>query len=171
MTTCMHASFRSRTDRVLWGASLTSSVFRACSLMSQLSAQSRRGLLDAATKGITPSGMAHLLNIGRTCVFFPLREDLCRLLEGGSSFRIITGPSGSGKTHALNICEQVALAQRLVVARVEMRPRFRLHGGDGASRALISDLTGGLKMTGAPPGQGLQHLLSQVKDRITQSGK
>lgn len=123
-------------------------------------------LLDSLALGLTPPEFASVLHVSRKAELVRLNAGLQQVRNGASFLGLLTAANGAGKTHLLDITEQAATHQGIVVSRVEMRPEFRLRGNDKDSRALISNAIISLRVNGSLRGQGFETILSLLRDRI-----
>lgn len=123
-------------------------------------------LLESLALGLTPPELASQIHVSRKLELQRINAGLRQVRNSASFLSILTAPNGSGKTHLLDITEQAATHQGIVVSRVAMQPEFRLRGNDKDSRALISTVITGLGVNGSVRGQGLETVLSLLRDRI-----
>ena len=66
--------------------------------MSTIRAKDRDAVIQSLKAGVVPKSGQHLIQVGRMKELEALIQDIERIAEGGSSFRLIIGEYGAGKT-------------------------------------------------------------------------
>ncbi len=82
-------------------------------------------------------------------------QDISRIRDGGSSFRLVVGRFGSGKSFFLNLVRHVALQQNLVIVQADFTMERRLQATGGEARALYSELMRNMATRAKPDGGAL----------------
>jgi transcriptional regulator with GAF, ATPase, and Fis domain len=69
----------------------------------------KEAIIQSLKSGVTPKiGLQHI-QVGRSKEISALNKDIDRVIEGGSTFRLIIGEYGSGKTFFLSVVRSIAL--------------------------------------------------------------
>lgn len=74
-------------------------------------------ILEALRLGVVPPQGTEIYTVGRDVEMEMIQNDLEQAKEGGAA-RVVLGDYGTGKTHLLEVIEQRALEENMVVARV-----------------------------------------------------
>ncbi len=115
----------------------------------------RESVLQSLQAGLVPRQGLHLIQVGRKQETEALLNDLARIRDGGSSFRLVVGRFGSGKSFFLNLIRHVALQQNLVVVQADFTMERRLQASGGEARALYSELMRNMATRAKPEGGAL----------------
>lgn len=115
----------------------------------------RDSILQSLKAGLVPRQGLPLIQVGRKQETEALLNDLARIRDGGSSFRLVVGRFGSGKSFFLNLIRHVALQQNLVVVQADFTMERRLHASGGEARALYSELMRNMATRAKPEGGAL----------------
>lgn len=115
----------------------------------------RDSVLQSLQAGLVPRQGLHLIQVGRKQETEALLNDLARIRDGGSSFRLVVGRFGSGKSFFLNLIRHVALQQNLVVVQADFTMERRLQASGGEARALYSELMRNMATRAKPEGGAL----------------
>jgi hypothetical protein len=103
-----------------------------------------------------------------------LIEDIERIGDGGSAFRLVIGEYGAGKTFFLNLVRSIALEKKLVTMNADLNPDRRLHASGGQARSLYAELTRNMATRTKPEGGALPGILekfiAQAKSESEQTG-
>lgn len=128
----------------------------------------RDSIIQSLKSGVTPKiGIQHI-QVGRSYELKALLQDIERISDGGSAFRIIVGDYGSGKTFFLSVVRAIALERKLVTVNADLSPDRRLHASAGQARNLYSELMRNLSTRNKPDGNAL---ISVVEKFITEARK
>ncbi|MDU7781661.1 MAG: DUF2791 family P-loop domain-containing protein [Aeromonas caviae] len=128
----------------------------------------RDAIIQSLKSGVTPKvGIQHI-QVGRSNEIRALLQDIDRVVEGGSAFRLIIGEYGSGKTFFLSVVRAIALERKLVTVNADLSPDRRIHAVAGQARNLYSELMRNLATRNKPDGNALT---SVVEKFITQARK
>lgn len=121
----------------------------------------RETIIQALRSGIVPRvGLQHI-QVGRASELKSLIHDISTISEGGTSVRFIIGEYGSGKTFFLSLVRSIALAKGLVTMNADLSPIKRLHGKDGQTRILLSELISSLSTRTKQDGNALPNILEK----------
>lgn len=115
----------------------------------------RDAVIQSLRAGVVPRSGQHLIQVGRTREVETLVQDIDRVADGGSSFRLVIGEYGAGKTFFLNLVRAVAMERKLVVASADLNPDRRLHASGGQARSLYAELMRNLATRTKPEGGAL----------------
>lgn len=134
----------------------------------------RAALLYALSSGVVPHVGQHLIQVGRAREIATLVQDLDRMADGGSTFRVVVGDYGAGKTFFLNLIRSVALEKKLVVVSADLNPDRRLHASGGQARSLYAELMRNLATRAKPEGGAMRSVvekfISQAAEEAEASG-
>ncbi len=82
----------------------------------------RDAIIQSLRAGVTPrSGLQHI-QVGRVREVESLLKDIERIIDGGSTFRLIIGEFGSGKSFFLQLIRAIALEKGLVTIHADLSP-------------------------------------------------
>ena len=126
--------------------------------MTVIKRRERDAVLQSLQSGLVPRLGLHLIQVGRRAEVTAMLQDLERIEQGGSAFRIVVGRFGSGKTFFLNLVRALALRKHIVVVQADMTMERRLYSTGGQSRALYGELTRNLAIKSKPDGGALRNL-------------
>lgn len=115
----------------------------------------RDALVQSLRAGVTPRLGARHIQVGRDAEINALDQDIARIADGGSTFRLIIGEYGSGKTFFLNLLRGEAMERQLVVAHADLNPGRRLQATGGEARSLYAELMKNLATRTKPEGGAL----------------
>lgn len=121
----------------------------------------RDAVLQSLRAGVVPRTGQRLIQVGRTREIETLVEDIDRLADGGSAFRVVIGEYGAGKTFFLNLVRSVAMEKKLVVASADLNPDRRLHASGGQARSLYAELMRNLATRSKPEGGALSGIVEK----------
>lgn len=125
-------------------------------------------IIQSLKSGVTPKiGIQHI-QVGRVNELKALYQDIERIIDGGSTFRLIIGEYGSGKTFFLSVIRSIALEKKLVTVHADLSPDRRIHASAGQARNLYSELMRNLSTRNKPDGNALT---SVVERFVTQALK
>lgn len=121
----------------------------------QIKKRERDSVLQSLQAGLVPRQGLHLIQVGRKSETEALLQDISRIRDGGSSFRLVVGRFGSGKSFFLNLIRHVALQQNLVIVQADFTMERRLQATGGEARALYSELMRNMATRAKPEGGAL----------------
>lgn len=134
----------------------------------KIRAKERDAIIQSLKSGVTPRiGIQHI-QVGRVNELKALIQDIDRVSEGGSAFRLIIGEYGSGKTFFLSVVRAIALEKKMVSVHADLSPDRRIHGSSGQARNLYSELMRNMSTRNKPDGNALT---SVVEKFITETRK
>jgi hypothetical protein len=121
----------------------------------------RDSVIQSLRAGVVPRTGQHLIQVGRTREIETLVNDIDRIADGGSGFRVVIGEYGAGKTFFLNLVRAVAMERKLVVASADLNPDRRLHASGGQARSLYAELMRNLSTRTKPEGGALAGIVEK----------
>ena len=128
----------------------------------------RDAIIQSLKAGVTPKvGIQHI-QVGRIHELKALIDDIDRVADGGSAFRLVIGEYGSGKTFFLSVVRAIALERKLVTVNADLSPERRIQASSGQARYLYSELMRNLSTRNKPDGNALA---SVVERFITEARK
>lgn len=134
----------------------------------RIRAKERDTIIQSLKSGVTPKiGIQHI-QVGRVNELKALIQDIDRISDGGSAFRLIIGDYGSGKTFFLSVVRAIALENKLVTVNADLSPDRRIHASAGQARNLYSELMRNMATRNKPDGSALT---SVVEKFITEAMK
>lgn len=131
--------------------------------VTRIRVKERDAIIQSLKSGVTPRiGIQHI-QVGRVNEITALHQDIERIADGGSSFRLIIGEYGSGKTFFLSVVRSIALEKKLVSVSADLSPDRRIHSSGGQARNLYSEL-----MKTCPPetSRMVMRYLALLKDSL-----
>jgi len=121
----------------------------------------RDAIIQSLKAGVTPKiGIQHI-QVGRVHEVKALYQDIQRISEGGSAFRLIIGEYGSGKTFFLSLVRSIALKEKLITVHADLAPDRRIHASSGQARNLYSELMRNLSTRNKPDGNALASVVER----------
>ena len=129
--------------------------------MASIRPRERSAIIQSLRAGVTPRiGLEHI-QVGRVNEVKALIEDLDRICEGGSAFRIIIGDFGAGKSFFLQLIRYIALEKGMVAINADLSPDRRLQASGGQARNLYQELTRNLATRAHPEGNAMVPLVEK----------
>jgi P-loop Domain of unknown function (DUF2791) len=123
--------------------------------MSIIRSKDRDLIVQALRAGVVPRTGQQLIQVGRVREVEVMLQDIERIGQGGSVFRIIIGEYGAGKTFFLNLVRAIASQQKLVTAHADLNPDRRLQASGGQARSLFAELMKNVSTRAKPEGGAL----------------
>ena len=121
----------------------------------------RDTIIQSLRAGVTPkTGIQHI-QVGRVNEIKALFQDIERVSQGGSTFRLIIGEYGSGKTFFLSVVRAIALEKKMVTVAADLSPDRRIHASSGQARNLYSELMRNLSTRNKPEGNALTSVVER----------
>ena len=143
--------------------------------MTTIRPKDRDAVLQSLRAGVVPRTGQHLIQVGRARELEALLEDIERVADGGSSFRIVVGEYGAGKTFFLNLVRAIALEKKLVTVHADLNPDRRLHASAGQARSLYAELVKNMATRTKPDGGALagvvEKFIGQAKTEAKATGR
>lgn len=137
-------------------------------MVKKIRAKERDAIIQSLKSGVTPKvGIQHI-QVGRVNELKALIQDIERVSDGGSAFRLIIGEYGSGKTFFLSVVRSIALERKLVTVNADLSPDRRMHASAGQARNLYSELMRNMSTRNKSDGNALT---SVVEKFITEARK
>ncbi|MCD9513910.1 ATP-binding protein [Photobacterium carnosum] len=137
-------------------------------MVKKIRSKERDAIIQSLKSGVTPKvGIQHI-QVGRVKELKALIQDIERISEGGSAFRLIIGEYGSGKTFFLSVVRSIALEKKLVTVNADLSPDRRIHASSGQARNLYSELMRNMSTRNKSDGNALT---SVVEKFITEARK
>ncbi len=127
----------------------------------KIRSKERDAILQSLKSGVTPKiGIQHI-QVGRVNELKALVQDIERISDGGSAFRLIIGDYGSGKTFFMSIVRTIALERKLVTVNADLSPDRRIQGASGQARNLYSELMRNLSTRNKPNGNAITSVVEK----------
>ncbi len=123
--------------------------------MSKIRSKDRDAVIQSLRAGVVPRAGQHLIQVGRIREVETLVDDIDRVADGGSGFRLVIGEYGAGKTFFLNLIRSIAMERKLVVVSADLNPDRRLHASGGQARSLYAELMRNMATRTRPDGGAL----------------
>lgn len=141
----------------------------------KIRAKEREAIIQSLKAGVTPKvGIQHI-QVGRINELKALIDDIERVADGGSAFRLIIGEYGSGKTFFLSVVRAIALERKLVTVNADLSPDRRIQASSGQARNLYSELMRNLSTRNKPDGNGLasvvERFITEARKQADSSGE
>lgn len=123
--------------------------------MAAIRPRERSAIIQSLRAGVTPRiGLEHI-QVGRVNEVKALIEDLDRICEGGSAFRLIIGDFGAGKSFFLQLIRYIALEKGMVAVNADLSPDRRLQASNGQACNLYQELTRNIATRAHPEGNAM----------------
>ena len=121
----------------------------------------RDAIIQSLKAGVTPKiGIQHI-QVGRVNEVKALYQDIQRISNGSSIFRLIIGEYGSGKTFFLSVIRSIALKEKLITVHADLAPNRRIHSSSGQAQNLYSELIRNLSTRNKPDGNALTSVVER----------
>jgi P-loop Domain of unknown function (DUF2791) len=142
--------------------------------MTTIKPKDRDAVIQSLRAGVVPRAGQHLIQVGRVKEIEALIQDIGRIADNGSGFRVVIGEYGAGKTFFLNLVRAIAMEKKLVTMHADFNPDRRLHASGGQARSLYAELTKNLSTRVKPEGGALagivEKFVAQAKSEAKSSG-
>lgn len=142
--------------------------------MSTIKPKDRDAVIQSLRAGVVPRAGQHLIQVGRVKELEALIQDIERIADNGSGFRVVIGEYGAGKTFFLNLVRAIAMEKKLVTMHADFNPDRRLHASGGQARSLYAELTKNLSTRVKPEGGALagivEKFVAQAKSEAKSNG-
>jgi hypothetical protein len=142
--------------------------------MSTIKPKDRDAVIQSLRAGVVPRAGQHLIQVGRVKELEAIIQDIGRIADNGSGFRVVIGEYGAGKTFFLNLVRAIAMEKKLVTMHADFNPDRRLHASGGQARSLYAELTKNLSTRTKPEGGALagivEKFVAQAKSEAKSSG-
>ncbi|MDP2716918.1 MULTISPECIES: ATP-binding protein [Chromatiaceae] len=130
-------------------------------IAKKIRAKERDAIIQSLKSGVTPKvGIQHI-QVGRVNELKAMIQDIERISDGGSAFRLIIGEYGSGKTFFLSVVRAIALERKLVTVNADLSPDRRIHASAGQARNLYSELMRNMSTRNKPDGNALTSVVEK----------
>ncbi len=130
-------------------------------IAKKIRAKERDAIIQSLKSGVTPKvGIQHI-QVGRVHELKAMIQDIERITDGGSAFRLIIGEYGSGKTFFLSVVRAIALERKLVTVNADLSPDRRIHASAGQARNLYSELMRNMSTRNKPDGNALTSVVEK----------
>ena len=138
--------------------------------MTVIRKKDRDPVIQSLRSGVVPKRGLHHIQVGRKAEIESILEDIDRISDGGSGFRLVTGDYGSGKTFFLSLVRSLALEKKLVTAHADLNPERRLHSTNGQARSLYAELMRNLSTRSSPDGNALAGVVEKfISSTVTEA--
>lgn len=128
---------------------------------TKIRSKERDAIIQSLKSGVTPKiGIQHI-QVGRINEMKALFQDIEKISEGGSTFRLVIGDYGSGKTFFLSVVRSIALEKKLVTVNADLSPDRRVHATSGQARNLYAELMRNLSTRIKPDGNALASIVEK----------
>lgn len=144
-------------------------------MSAKIRPKERDAIIQSLRAGVVPLTGQRLIQVGRVKELEAQLKDIDRIVDGGSSFKLVIGDYGSGKSFFLNLVRSIALEKKLVTMHADLSPKRRLSASDGQARSLYAELSKNMSTRSKPEGGALpgiiETFISQVLLEIRSSGQ
>ena len=121
----------------------------------------RDAIIQSLRAGVVPRVGQQHIQVGRADEVSALVDDIDRVADGGSAFRLIVGEYGAGKSFFLNLVRSIALERKLVTVHADLSPERRLQSTGGQARGLYAELMRNLSTRAKPEGGAMQSVVER----------
>ena len=123
--------------------------------MAKIRPRERAAIIQSLRAGVTPRvGLEHI-QVGRVNEVKAMIEELERVCQGGSTFKIVIGDFGAGKSFFLQLVRYLALEKGLVVVDADLGPDRRLQSSTGQALSLYQELMRNMSTRAHPEGNAM----------------
>lgn len=123
--------------------------------MAKIRPRERAAIIQSLRAGVTPRvGLEHI-QVGRVNEVKAMIEELDRVCQGGSTFKVVVGDFGAGKSFFLQLIRYLALEKGLVVVNADLAPDRRLQASGGQARSLYQELMRNMATRAHPEGNAM----------------
>ena len=123
--------------------------------MAKIRPRERAAIIQSLRAGVTPRvGLEHI-QVGRVNEVKAMIEELDRICQGGSTFKVVVGDFGAGKSFFLQLIRYLALEKGLVVLNADLAPDRRLQASSGQARSLYQELMRNMATRAHPEGNAM----------------
>lgn len=123
--------------------------------MAKIRPRERAAIIQSLRAGVTPRiGLEHI-QVGRVNEVKAMIEELERVCEGGSCFKVVVGDFGAGKSFFLQLVRYLALEKGMVVVNADLAPDRRLQASTGQARSLYQELMRNMATRAHPEGNAM----------------
>lgn len=123
--------------------------------MNPIRSKERDTVIQALRAGVVPRSGQHLIQVGRIKEIGAMIQDIDRIADAGSSFRVVIGSYGAGKTFFLNLVRSIGMEKKLVTVHADLNPDRRLQAKNGQARSLYAELIKNMSTRTKPDGGAL----------------
>ncbi|MDD3182183.1 MAG: ATP-binding protein [Alphaproteobacteria bacterium] len=138
-------------------------------------AKDRDAVIQSLRAGVVPRTGQYLVQVGRAKELAALLQEITRIANEGSAFKLVVGEYGAGKTFFLNLVRSIAMEKRLVTMHADLNPDRRLQATGGQARSLYAELTKNISTRTKPDGGALpgivEKFIAHAKSEATASGQ
>lgn len=142
---------------------------------SPIRAKDRDAIVQSLRSGVVPRVGQHLIQVGRVREVEAFVKDTDRIVDGGTSFRVVVGEYGAGKTFLLNLVRAIAMQKAVVTMHADLNPDRRFQGSSGEGRSLYAELVKNMATRTKPEGGALaavvERFVTQARDEGKKSGQ
>ena len=121
----------------------------------------RDAIIQSLRAGVVPRVGQQHIQVGRADEVAALVDDIDRVADGGSAFRLVIGEYGAGKSFFLNLVRSIALERKLVTVHADLSPERRLQATGGQARGLYAELMRNLSTRAKPEGGAMQSVVER----------
>ncbi len=143
--------------------------------MSNIKSKDRDAVIQSLRAGVVPRVGQHLIQVGRVKEIEALIQNIDRIADGGSTFKVVIGEYGAGKTFFLNLIRAIGMEKKLVTMHADLNPDRRLHASGGQARSLYAELTKNMSTRTKHDGGALagivEKFIAQSKAEAKTTGK
>jgi hypothetical protein len=139
--------------------------------MNSIKPRERDAVIQSLRAGVVPRAGQYLVQVGRSRELETLIADIGRIVDSGSTFRLVVGEYGSGKTFFLNLVRSVGLEKRLVVATADLNPDRRLQATGGQAKSLYAELMRNVATRAKPEGGALAGVVEKFVSGLVTDGE
>ncbi|MCK0534407.1 MULTISPECIES: ATP-binding protein [unclassified Anaerobiospirillum] len=136
--------------------------------MARIRPRERAAIIQSLRAGVTPRvGLEHI-QVGRVNEVKAMIEELERVCNGGSTFKVVVGDFGAGKSFFLQLVRYLALEKGMVVVNADLAPDRRLQASGGQARSLYQELMRNMATRAHPEGNAIVPVIEKfITTQIT----
>lgn len=123
--------------------------------MAKIRPRERAAIIQSLRAGVTPRVGLEYIQVGRVNEVKAMIEELDRVCQGGSTFKIVVGDFGAGKSFFLQLVRYLALEKGIVVVNADLGPDRRLQSTTGQALSLYQELMRNMSTRAHPEGNAM----------------
>lgn len=132
----------------------------------KLRPRERDSIIQSLRSGVTPRTGLHYIQVGRVNELSAIIQDIDRVTDGGSTFKLVIGDFGAGKSFFLQMIRSIALEKGIVTMHADLAPDRRLQATSGQALNLYQELARNISTRAKPDGNALNSIIEKF---ITQA--
>ncbi len=127
----------------------------------KLRPRERDAILQSLRSGVTPRTGFQYIQVGRVKEISAILQDINRIADEGSAFKLVVGDFGAGKSFFLQLVKTIAEEKGIVTMTADLTPERRLQSTNGFALNLYQELTHNISTRAKPNGNALNSIVEK----------